>query len=341
METLLLDGKTEDLEKAAQIIKDGGVVGVPTETVYGLAADALNGAAVKRIFEAKGRPADNPLIVHIKNIDDIDRYSLVSEIPDKAKALMKKFWPGPLTIIMKKGENVPDEVTAGLSTVAVRFPSHETVRRIMELSDRPLAAPSANISGRPSPTAFSHVVNDMYGKIEAIVDGGDCSVGVESTVITMVTDVPRILRPGYITPEDISSVIGDVEVDKAVLNQIESNEKVASPGMKYKHYSPRAKVILLRGESEKFIDYVNSKDIRNLAVICYDEEADRIDAATVTEGRENDLEEQMRRVFDALRKVDRDDIDVVYAHCPKAQGIGMALYNRLIRAAGFEVIDIE
>ena len=343
MNTLHLTNTQSDIERAAAILRDGGLVAMPTETVYGLAADALNGSAVRRIFEAKGRPMDNPLIVHVAEFSDIERLRLVSEIPDKARALADAFWPGPLTIIMKKGDVIPDEVSAGLDTVAVRIPSHPDAHSLLLTSGLALAAPSANTSGKPSPTTAKHVINDMEGRIEAVLDGGACSVGVESTVITLVADTPRILRPGIITREDIEAVIGHVDVDHAVLNKLENNEKASSPGMKYKHYAPKARVILLRGEDEKYITFVNRRYARDkgVAAMCYDEDKSQINAPCITIGAMNDEVAQAQALFDALRAVDElGGVTTVYAHCPKATGVGMALYNRLIRAAAFEVIDL-
>lgn len=344
MNTLLLGSKTEDIKKAAAVLKDGGVVAMPTETVYGLAADALNGEAVKKIFLAKRRPMDNPLIVHISEIGDIDRFNLVSDFPEKAKLLAEKFWPGPLTIIMQKSDVIPDEVSAGLSTVAIRLPSHKVAREMIKESGTVLAAPSANRSGSPSPTTAVHVMNDLSGDIDAVVDGGMCDVGVESTVITLATKTPRLLRPGLVTVEEIEEVIGHIDVDHAVLFKLESDEKVSSPGMKYKHYAPKAKVVLINSESESFIDFVNSefeKDNR-VGVICYDEDIRYLHAKTIPIGKSDDLEKQAHLLFDALRQVDElDCFTTVYAHCPTKTGVGMALYNRLIRAASFEVIDLE
>ena len=344
MNTLHLSNSQQDIEQAAAVLRTGGLVAMPTETVYGLAANALDGRAVRRIFEAKGRPMDNPLIVHVAHVSDIARLGLVSRFGDKAQALADAFWPGPLTIILPKGRAIPDEVSAGLSTVAIRIPSHPDARRLIEVSSLALAAPSANTSGKPSPTTAQHVIDDMDGRIEAIVDGGACEVGVESTVITMATPVPRILRPGIITREEIEAVIGEIEVDRAVLNQLEHDEKASSPGMKYKHYAPRAKVVLLRGGSDRFVTYVNRRYRRGFAVaaMCYDEDAGRISAPAVSLGSRDNLKDQASRLFDALREVDEiaPEGTVVYAPCPKAQGVGMALYNRLIRAAAFEVIDL-
>ncbi|MBQ9679479.1 MAG: threonylcarbamoyl-AMP synthase [Ruminococcus sp.] len=343
MNTLFLKNTTEDIKKAAAILTDGGLVAMPTETVYGLAADALNGEAVRRIFEAKGRPMDNPLIVHVAEFSDIERLHLVRSIPEKAVKLAQAFSPGPLTIIMEKGDVIPDEVSAGLDTVAIRIPSHPDAQRLLRSSGLALAAPSANTSGKPSPTTAQHVIDDMDGRIEAVLDGGACGVGVESTVITLATDIPRILRPGIITREEIEAVIGPIEVDKAVLNKLENNEKAASPGMKYKHYAPKARVILLRGSDEKYINYLNRLYARDksIAALCYIEDVSKIHAPCITMGSETDEKQQAQALFDALRAVDElQGVKTVYAHCPSATGVGMALYNRLIRAAAFEVIDL-
>ncbi|MBQ9471942.1 MAG: threonylcarbamoyl-AMP synthase [Ruminococcus sp.] len=342
MKTLHLTDTTEDIRTAADILSNGGLVAMPTETVYGLAADALNGSAVKRIFEAKGRPMDNPLIVHVARFEDISRLGLVSEIPEKAFLLAERFWPGPLTIIMPKGKVIPDEVSAGLDTVAVRIPSHPVAQRLLRVSGLALAAPSANTSGKPSPTTAEHVADDMDGRIEAILDGGACGVGVESTVLTLADGTPRILRPGIITREQIEEVIGETLVDKAVLTQLESGEKAASPGMKYKHYAPEAEVILLRGDDDKYINYVNRAYRRGMsaAALCYDEDAASILAPCVTMGAMSDEESQAQELFDALRAVDELGVKIVYAHCPSTEGVGMALYNRMIRAAAFRVIDL-
>ena len=261
----------DEVEKAAQIIKNGGLVAMPTETVYGLAADALNGNAVANIFKAKGRPMDNPLIVHISDISQIT--GLVREFPENARRLAEKFWPGPLTIILPKSDNIPDEVSAGLDTVAVRFPSHPVAKALIGASC-PLAAPSANLSGSPSPTTLRHVIDDMNGRIDAIIDGGDCAVGVESTVITLAEGKPRILRPGGITAEQIRSVIGETDIDAAVTAPLADGQKASSPGMKYKHYSPKAEVILLDGSDDDFAEYILNEYDDKTAVLCYNEEKD-------------------------------------------------------------------
>lgn len=343
MNTLLLSNSINDIKVAAEMIKDGGVVAMPTETVYGLAADALNGDAVKKIFKAKGRPMDNPLIVHIAHIDDIKRLNLVSEFPEKAQALAEKFWPGPLTIIMKKSDIIPDEVSAGLDTVALRLPSHTVARVLIRESGTALAAPSANRSGSPSPTTATHVMDDLCGTIDAVIDGGMCSVGIESTVITLATKTPRLLRPGYITVEQIEEVIGHIDVDDAVLYQLKSDEKASSPGMKYKHYAPKCKVVLVNADSDAFVSFVNEKFSKNkgVAAICYEEDKWELECKYFSIGMHDDYKKQAQQLFEALRQVDdMKDVTTVYARCPEKTGVSMALYNRMIRAAAFEVIDL-
>lgn len=338
METLIL--RESEIKKAADIIRSGGLVAIPTETVYGLAANALDGKAVRKIFAAKGRPMDNPLIVHIADVDDIN--NLVSEFPEKARKLAECFWPGALTIILPKSKIIPDEVSAGLDTVAVRFPSNEVAQKIIKECRIPLAAPSANSSGYPSPTMAEHVIEDLYGKIDAIVDGGTCSVGVESTVINLACEVPRILRPGAVTLKQIRSVIGNVEVDSAVYNKINDGDKVMSPGMKYRHYSPIAKVVLINGSRKGYIDYVNSiVDNKGVFALCFDEDVKLLNVPCVSYGKSSDFMEQANKLFSCLRKLDKLKAKVVYAICPNDEGIGLAVYNRLIRAAGFEVINVE
>jgi L-threonylcarbamoyladenylate synthase len=342
MNTILLKDNENDIKKAGEILSKGGLVGIPTETVYGLAANALDGKAVAKIFQAKGRPMDNPLIVHIQDISDIEKFNLVSEFSDKAKALAKKFWPGPLTIIMPKGEAIPDEVSAGLDTVAIRFPEHRVAREIIKAADKPLAAPSANLSGSPSPTSAKHVLNDLDGRIDAVLDGGHSRVGLESTVITLATEKPRLLRPGGITLEQLTDVIGEIDVDSAVFNKLDQNAKVASPGMKYKHYAPKARVILLKGSDSAYKDYVNSHCDYHVAALCYDSDIAGLSVTTFSMGSKDDYSTQAHKLFSSLRKIDKEErITVVYARCPEPYGLGMAVYNRLIRAAGFEVRNLE
>lgn len=340
MQTKLLQADAPGaIETAAVILRNGGLVGLPTETVYGLAANALDGAAVAKIFAAKSRPMDNPLIVHISRFEQI--YKLVREVPEAAKLLAERFWPGPLTIILPKSGLIPDEVSAGLDTVAVRFPSHPVARAVIEAAGVPLAAPSANLSGHPSPTTAAHVMNDMDGRIEAVLDGGACAVGVESTVVTLAEQPARLLRPGGITLEQLRSVLGAVEMDDAVLHPLADGTRAASPGMKYKHYSPKANVVILDGSLEHYIDYVNIHAGDGVAALCYDGEDVALTVPAICYGREEDCGEQARELFDALRELDeRLHAKTVYARCPEPEGVGLAVYNRLIRAAGFEVIDV-
>ena len=334
MKTLLLNKNEIDI--AADIIKKGGIVAMPTETVYGLAADALNGEAVAKIFKAKGRPMDNPLIVHIADIKQIDM--LVAAFPDKAKKLAEKFWPGPLTIVLPKSDIIPDEVSAGLSTVAIRFPSHPVAHELIAKSS-PIAAPSANLSGSPSPTTVRHVLADMDGRIDAIIDGGDCEVGVESTVITLAEDVPTLLRPGGVTLEQLRAEIGEVKVHPAVLKSLGKGMKASSPGMKYKHYSPKAEVILLKGSEQGFCEYIKANSDDKTAVLCYEEEKDSFKNHIVL-GKRDDEAAHAHRLFTCLREADEDGYTRVYAHCPREEGIGLAVYNRILRAAAFNVIEV-
>lgn len=336
METKILN--SNEIEYAAKIIKSGGLVGMPTETVYGLGADALNGKAVADIFKAKGRPMDNPLIVHIAKIEDINK--LTSGFSKKAKQLAEHFWPGPLTMVLPKSDIIPDEVSAGLDTVAVRYPSHPIAEALILASGTPIAAPSANLSGSPSPTTAQHVYRDLKGKIPAIIDGGGCEVGLESTVISLAYDTPRLLRPGGITPEQIEAIIGKIEIDKGVVNQIDNSTKVASPGMKYKHYAPKAKIILIKSNDNKYTEYINTLKGDGVGALCCDEDIKDLTVPYVSLGKRYDYITQAHNLFGALRKLDELNLKVVYAHCPDTNGVGLAVYNRLIRAAGFEVKDL-
>ncbi len=327
-----------EIKKAAEILKHGGLVAIPTETVYGLAANAFDESAVKNIFIAKGRPQDNPLIVHISSVEEI--YDLVEEVPENAIKLFEKFWPGPLTVILKKSEKISDTVSAGLDTVAVRMPSNKIASAIIKEAGVPLAAPSANLSGSPSPTCFKYVFDDMNTRIDAIVDGGESEVGLESTVITLAKDVPTVLRPGGVTVEQLREVLGEVEVDSGILKNIEADFTPASPGMKYKHYAPRANVIILRGSFESFKEYVRKNADEHTAALCFDSEGEQLGVEFVTMGDKNSPDEQGQRLFTALRQVDEMGAKTVYARCPSQTGIGLAVCNRLFRAAAFRIIEI-
>lgn len=335
METKILGTTEEEINLAGKIISDGGLVAFPTETVYGLGADALNDEAVKNIYKAKGRPSDNPLIVHIAQKEDI--VPLVKVVTKEAQDVIDKFFPAPLTIILPKSDKVGDVVSGGLGTVAVRMPQNPIARALIKAAKTPIAAPSANTSGLPSPTKAKRVIEDMSGKIEAIIDGGDCEFGVESTVITFATDVPTILRPGAVTKEMLEEVVGKVEVAKAVLEGMKNDEVAPSPGMKYKHYAPKAEVIIVDAEKEVYEEFVNSK--KDAHALCF--EGDNVNIPKVTFGKENDDLSQAKELFDALRQLDDMGAKKVYARIPHKDGVGMAVYNRLIRAAAFRILDLK
>ena len=328
------------IRAAGEILRKGGLVAFPTETVYGLGGDAFNPESSRKIYAAKGRPSDNPLIVHICRIEDLEKVAL--QVTPEALRLAEAFWPGPLTMIMKRTDVIPNEVSAGLDTVAIRFPSHPVAQEIIRAANTPLAAPSANLSGSPSPTTARHVLNDMDGKIDAVLDGGASEVGVESTVITLAAGVPRVLRPGGVTVEELRGVLGEVEVDDAVLHQLKEGVAAASPGMKYKHYAPKANVILLKGADDEYIEYVNARAGDDVCALCCDEDLLSLKVKTVSLGRRGDYLTHARHLFDCLRGIDENKtVLTVYSRLPSTEGVGLAVYNRLIRAAGFEVIDLE
>ena len=329
-----------DIEQAASVLKRGGLLGIPTETVYGLGADGLNPEAVAHIFEAKGRPQDNPLILHIPTADWLERYC--RDIPSAAYALAERFWPGPLTMILKRRDMVPDVVTAGLDTVGMRCPAHPVCRAIISAADTPVAAPSGNTSGRPSPTTAAHMLADMDGKIDAIVDGGACSVGVESTIIDLTCTPPRLLRPGGITLEQLESVLGEVAVDDAVRRLMGEGEKPRAPGMKYRHYAPKAPVTVVKGAPERTARYLAEHAGQGDGVLCFDEFIHLFPKQVVAKlGTAADPAEQARHVFDALRFFDDTDVTRIWAQCPDETGVGLAVANRLNKAAGFHIIELE
>ena len=337
MVTRLLTPTPEGIEETARLLSEGAVAAIPTETVYGLAADALNPTAVAAIFAAKERPMDNPLIVHIGDMRDWA--PLVKGIPPAAKKLADAYWPGPLTIILPAADRIPAEVTGGLSTVAVRFPAHPIAQAVILQSGCPLAAPSANRSGSPSPTNALRVMEDMQGRIAAVLDGGDCDVGVESTVIDMSRPIPRLLRPGGITPEMLEAVLGPIDIDPAVLHALQKGAVAASPGMKYKHYAPKASVYLVKGTDAAYVEHVNNHKAAGVMALCFDEQAAKLTVPAVSYGSADDQAAQARQVFDALRKLDEQGAETVYATCPRPRGIGLAVYNRLLRAAAFRIIN--
>ena len=321
------------LVEAKRLINDGQVVGIPTETVYGLAANAFDEDAVRKIFVAKGRPSDNPLIVHIAKFEDLA--PLVKEIPEKVKVMAEHFWPAPLTMIMKKSDRISNVVSGNLDTVAVRMPENEYARAIIESCGVPLAAPSANLSGSPSPTNAKYVYDDMNGRIPLIIDGGSCEIGVESTVISFAEDPPRLLRPGGVTLEEMTSVIGEIVVDDAVLNKLEEGATASSPGMKYKHYAPSADITIIKSDFEVFKTLCESEE--DVTALVFDGEEKELSCPCISYGDKNDGYSQSARLFDALRELDEMGAVKVYARCPDTKGMGLAVYNRLIRAAGFKI----
>ncbi len=327
------DGKSAAL--AAEFLKRGELVAIPTETVYGLAANALNENAVRNIFAAKGRPQDNPLIVHISSIKMLP--PLVKEIPETARRLAERFWGGPLTMIFPKSDNVPDVTSGGLDTVAVRMPSNKAAAEIIKKCGFPLAAPSANLSGKPSPTTAARVFEDMNGRIPLIIDGGECEVGVESTVICFKDNKIHILRPGGITAEMLSE-FGETEVDRAVVEGLRGGEKALSPGMKYKHYSPAADVYIINAHGEKFRKYCSRRIKTENGVLALGAGVAEADGF-LDYGKTSEL--QAKRLFELLRTADELGAKTVLVEIPEKTGVGLAVYNRLLRAAAFRTIEVE
>jgi L-threonylcarbamoyladenylate synthase len=337
LRTEVLKPSLEVLKKAAELIKSGEVVGIPTETVYGLAANAYDSKACAKIFEAKGRPQDNPLIIHISSLSMLE--NSVREIPPLALTLADNFWSGPLTMIFPKKDIVPDTTSGGLDTVAVRMPDNEDTLNLIELCGFPLAAPSANLSGSPSPTSATHVFDDMNGRIPLIIDGGECRTGVESTVICFTSDGKgvKILRPGAVTEEMLSQFC-NVETDKNVFAKPLENEKVISPGVKYKHYSPKAEIIIVDTDDDnKLAEFLNSKKDENIYGVIFGNEQG-IEINTLSYGIT--AEEQAHNLFALLRHTDELGVKTAYVRCPEKNGVGTAVYNRLLRAAAFNVIKI-
>lgn len=326
------------IAEAAAILRRGGLLGIPTETVYGLGADALNETAVLHIFEAKGRPQDNPLILHVPGADWLERYC--RDIPPEAYALAERFWPGPLTMILPRRDNVPLRTTGGLDTVGVRCPDHPMTLAIIRESGIPVAAPSGNTSGRPSPTTAQHMLEDMDGKIDGIVDGGPCSVGVESTIIDLTVTPPRLLRPGGLPLEALEEVLGEVAVDKAVRQKLSDGEQAKAPGMKYRHYAPKAPVTVITGTPGASAAYIAAHLTPDSGVICFDEYAPLFDGHIIHRlGPAADKLAQAQHVFDALRTFDDTNVPEIFAQCPDEGGLGLAVSNRLKKAAGFHVIE--
>ena len=341
MKTLLLSAANPiTAPTAANLIRKGELVAIPTETVYGLGANGLDEAAVAKIFEAKGRPQDNPLILHICGAEQMELFC--HHIPQKASDLAEAFWPGPLTMVLPARDVVPRRTTGGLNTVAVRCPDNAVTREIIRLSGVPIAAPSANISGKPSTTTAEHVLHDHDGKIAAVVDGGPCRVGVESTIVDLTEERPRLLRPGGITPEQLISVLGDLVVDKAVTAQVDKDAVVKAPGMKYRHYAPSEPVVIVSGSREKAAAYIHRHFEPGDRVLCFEEELPLYaDCDPLSYGQEADVNTLSAGLFAALRELDDPKIHQVYARCPVGGGVAYAVQNRLKKAAAFHIVDAE
>ncbi|HUU88205.1 MAG TPA: L-threonylcarbamoyladenylate synthase [Candidatus Glassbacteria bacterium] len=344
---LKVDPNKPDLSKikvAANIIKKGGLVAFPTETVYGLGADALNSKAILSLFKAKNRPIDNPPIIHVENLDQIK--NLAKEIPIKAKLLIEKFWPGPLTIVFQRSENIPIESTAGLDTIAIRMPQHKVALALIKKSKCPIAAPSANISGKPSPTLAKHVFDDLNGKIDAILDGGPTCIGVESTVVNITVNPPEVLRPGGISIEDLKKTIGDIKIHPFVLTDKQLTiEKIRSPGMKHKHYAPKAKVILVEGAVLLIIKKVTEiakqymlKELK-VGILATQETVQYYNADIVKSlGSRFNLKGIAHNLFSLLREFDDENVDIIVAEGVPSEGVGLAIMNRLRKAAAYNIV---
>lgn len=339
MQTQVLPVNEESIQLAADLLRRGELVALPTETVYGIAADARNGEAVKKIFLAKGRPQDNPLIVHICGMEML--HGLVAQVPDRAYRLAKAFWPGPLTMVMPRGPEVSDVTCAGLDTVGIRMPSHPVVQAVIKASGVAFAAPSANLSGRPSPTNAQDTLADMDGRLPLILDGGDSDFGVESTVVSVTGEHPVLLRPGYITKEQMEEVLGEeVLVSHAILEKLRPGETARSPGMKYKHYAPKAQVTILKGDFAKYKAYLQQHAAPGVFAMCFTGEGKELPVPAIEYGIRGDGASQAHHLFTALRECDKEGAQVVYARCPLSEGVSMAVYNRLLRAAAFRVEEL-
>jgi len=332
----------ERMNYAAKVIKEGGLVVFPTETVYGLGADATNAEAAKKIYSAKGRPSDNPLIIHVASPLETEKYAYTNELYYK---LADRFMPGPLTVVLKSKSSIPKETRGGLDTVAVRCPSNSIANTLIKLSGVPIAAPSANLSGSPSPTLAKHVIDDLFGRVDIIIDGGDSDFGLESTIVSLVDErTPVLLRPGKITPQDIIEVTGSLKIADAVTDKLKEGEKALSPGMKYRHYAPKAELILLDGKPENNIQFIlSAKEKRSIAIIAYNEEIDfykkELNNATFYDfGEKSNEELQAHNLFSILREIDKLNFNIVYAPLPRKDGVGLALYNRMIRAAAHKIV---
>jgi L-threonylcarbamoyladenylate synthase len=344
-----LQGTEEDekvFKKAGNIIRSGGLVAFPTETVYGLGGNALDPGASRKIYAAKGRPSDNPLILHIS--EEKELLPLVMDVPETARKLMKAFWPGPMTLVFRKSPLVPYETTGGLDTAAIRMPSHEAARRLIKAAGVPIAAPSANTSGKPSPTAADHVLHDMDGRIDMILDGGEVQIGLESTIIDVTGDEVVVLRPGYIGIDRIREVAGGGSIDPAIIGKPDPSLRPKAPGMKYRHYAPKGELVIVEGERDKVVSEINRaagyKRAHGLrtGVICTDETRDLYNADCVkSAGKRSDAHSIARELFRILREFDDEQVEYIYSESFREGDLGQAIMNRLMKAAGHKVIDPE
>lgn len=334
---------SKKITDAADIIKNGGLVVFPTETVYGLGADATDPKAAKAIFSAKGRPSDNPLIVHISKPEDAEKYTFTCKV---YYDLAKEFMPGPLTVILKARDSIPHDTRASLPTVAVRCPENEIARDLIKASGVPIAAPSANLSGTPSATSAKHVVDDMMGRVDMILDGGECAFGLESTIVKIESDDEiTLLRPGKITVEALEKVVSKVKIADAVIDKLADGAVALSPGMKYRHYAPTAPLLLIDGDKAKTVEYIKSESFDKIAVIAYSDELEffkkELPRAAIYEfGSREDEELQAHLLFSLLRDIDKKNYDKIYAPLPEKSGVGLALYNRMIRAAAHKIVKL-
>lgn len=336
--------KEDLLRQAGEILKNGGLVAFPTETVYGLGGDGLNRESSKKIYAAKGRPSDNPLIIHIVDMEALPY--IVSEVSPEVEKVAAAFWPGPLTMILPKSDNVPDETTGGLKTVAVRMPSHKVARKLIEYAGGYVAAPSANASGKPSPTVAKYVIEDMDGRIDMIIDGGEVGIGLESTIIDMTVNPPQILRPGFITEAMLAEVLGDVDVDKTIFSN-DSKLAPKAPGMKYRHYAPKGQLTIVAGESEKVVGYINEmsreaqKDGKKVGIIGSEEFLAQYQADSVKSAGSRDDEQAIaHNLYRILREFDDENMEVIYSESFDNGGMGQAIMNRLLKAAGHNVTEV-
>lgn len=338
------ENRAAALREAGEIIKAGGLVAFPTETVYGLGGDALNPASAKKIYEAKGRPSDNPLIVHIAEMEALS--AIVEEVPESAKRLASLFWPGPLTMILKKAKRVPKETTGGLDTVAVRMPVHDVALDLIEAAGGYVAAPSANRSGRPSPTTAAYVTQDLEGRIEMILDGGQAALGLESTIVDLTVEPPMLLRPGFVTEEMLSVALGEIRVDETLLRG-DSGQAPKAPGMKYRHYAPKGELVIAKGSAEAVTAYINKRlgegraENKKTAVIATNETVAAYQAdVCFAVGERGSAKAAAERLYRILRECDDEGVELILSECFDEEGVGAAVMNRLMKAAGYHIIDV-